>query len=90
MHTQSLVTGFHPTKINTIFLILAATLHVRVPPLADFCSAIMNAGFRVSQFHHEPSAIKTDAPAQVVSAFFFNESRVSLVSHDFLNVLGFL
>ena len=29
-------------------------------------SAIVNAGYRVSQFHKDPMAVKTDAPGQVV------------------------
>lgn len=45
---------------------LASTLHSIVPPVIDIHSALINAGYRVSQFHHEPYAVKTDAPPQVV------------------------
>ena len=46
---------------------LASTVKVACPSAIEMRSAIMNAGYRVSQFHHDPDAIKTDAPAQFVS-----------------------
>jgi len=45
---------------------LAATLHATVPVMINFQAALVNAGYRVSGFHHEPHAIKTDAPPKVV------------------------
>lgn len=45
---------------------LCSTLHCNSPRMVDFQAAIMNAGFRVSQQHKEPQAIKTDAPDDVV------------------------
>ena len=45
---------------------LGSTVHMPTPNMLDFMSALMNAGYRVSQAHHEPNAIKTDAPPQVV------------------------
>jgi tRNA (guanine26-N2/guanine27-N2)-dimethyltransferase len=45
---------------------LCQTLHCTSPKLDDVRSALINAGYRVSAFHKEPSAIKTDAPNAVV------------------------
>lgn len=45
---------------------LCSTLHCNSPRMIDVQAAIMNAGFRVSQQHKEPQAIKTDAPDNVV------------------------
>lgn len=45
---------------------LCATLQCRVPTAKDFHIALANAGYRASQFHHEPSALKTDAPPHVI------------------------
>lgn len=45
---------------------LCKTLHCSSPPLERFQAALVNAGYRVSQSHHEPEAIKTDAPPGVV------------------------
>tara|TARA_A100001035_G_scaffold150434_1_gene118445 strand:+ start:101 stop:1546 length:1446 start_codon:yes stop_codon:yes gene_type:complete len=45
---------------------LCANLHC-IPPTSDkIRSAIANAGYRFSHFHHEPEALKTDAPPRVV------------------------
>ena len=45
---------------------LCGNLHC-VPPTSDkIRSAIANAGYRFSGFHHEPGALKTDAPPSVV------------------------
>jgi tRNA (guanine26-N2/guanine27-N2)-dimethyltransferase len=46
---------------------LASTLQCTVPTHLEFKSALVNAGYRVSHFHHDPSAFKTDAPNSVVS-----------------------
>ena len=46
---------------------LAATLQCTVPTHLEFRSALLNAGYRVSHFHHDPTAMKTDAPNSVVS-----------------------
>eukprot|EP01041_Mallomonas_annulata_P001576 gene1576-3049_t len=45
---------------------LASTLHVSSPIMRDVQAALINAGYRVSQSHREPNAVKTDAPAEVV------------------------
>lgn len=45
---------------------IAGVLRSRVPPLIEIQAALINAGYKVSQFHHEPMAIKTNAPNQVV------------------------
>ena len=34
--------------------------------MKEIHAALHNAGYRASQFHHEPHALKTDAPAEVV------------------------
>jgi tRNA (guanine26-N2/guanine27-N2)-dimethyltransferase len=46
---------------------ISATLKCMTPNASVFKSALLNAGYRVSQFHHEPTAVKTDAPPHVVS-----------------------
>jgi tRNA (guanine26-N2/guanine27-N2)-dimethyltransferase len=45
---------------------LASAIRIKNPTLLEMQSAIINAGYRVSQFHREPLAIKTDAPDAVV------------------------
>lgn len=45
---------------------MAQTLHVSTPPLVEFKAALVNAGYRVSGYHKEPQAIKTDAPNSIV------------------------
>lgn len=45
---------------------ICSTLHCNSPRLVDVQAALLNAGFRVSQQHKEPQAIKTDAPDEVV------------------------
>lgn len=45
---------------------LAQTLHCATPPLLQVKAALVNAGYRVSGYHKEPQAIKTDAPNQVI------------------------
>lgn len=45
---------------------LAKVLHIAVPPMNQMKAALLNAGFRVSGFHKDPQAIKTDAPGDVV------------------------
>jgi tRNA G26 N,N-dimethylase Trm1 len=49
---------------------LAACLQVCMPTHLEFKSALINAGYRVSHFHHDASAIKTDAPTNVVRAAY--------------------
>jgi tRNA(guanine-26,N2-N2) methyltransferase len=52
---------------------LVSTIQTSVtPPYDDIKSAIENAGYRVSRFHHEPLAIKTDAPSTVVRLALHN------------------
>lgn len=48
---------------------LASTLQCTVPTHLEFRSALINAGYRVSGFHHDSSAFKTDAPYSVVCAY---------------------
>lgn len=45
---------------------LASIVESRCPTHMEFKSALLNAGYRVSHFHHEPMAMKTDAPPSVV------------------------
>ena len=45
---------------------LSATLKCITPTGAALRSALTNAGYRSSQFHRDPHAVKTDAPPQVV------------------------
>ncbi len=45
---------------------LFAAVQASTPASALVYSALRNAGYRVSQFHHEPTAVKTDAPPSVV------------------------
>ena len=45
---------------------LCETLHCTSPKMDLLKSALINAGYRVSAFHKEPSAIKTNAPNAVV------------------------
>lgn len=45
---------------------LASTVQSVCPSHAEFKSALLNAGYRASHFHHDPEAIKTDAPPTVV------------------------
>jgi tRNA (guanine26-N2/guanine27-N2)-dimethyltransferase len=41
-------------------------VHSKVPSVVEIHSALIRLGYRVSQFHHEPHAVKTDAPPKVV------------------------
>jgi len=45
---------------------LSSCLHVTCPPMKKIQAALVNAGYRVSAYHKEPQAIKTDAPNQVI------------------------
>lgn len=45
---------------------LAKTLHVSSPTLRQVQAALINAGYRVSGYHKEPQAVKTNAPCRVV------------------------
>jgi tRNA (guanine26-N2/guanine27-N2)-dimethyltransferase len=45
---------------------LAHSVQSITPTHLEFKSALVNAGYRVSHFHHDPSAFKTDAPNSVV------------------------
>ena len=49
---------------------LAATMHIPSPNLIDIQAAIVNAGYKVSQAHHEPTAIKTNAPNRYMSLLY--------------------
>ena len=41
-------------------------LHCSSPPMKQFKAAIVNAGYKVSGYHKDPNAIKTDAPHNVI------------------------
>ena len=45
---------------------MASLLKVSSPPLDDVRAALMNGGYRVSGYHKDPQAIKTDAPSHVM------------------------
>jgi tRNA (guanine26-N2/guanine27-N2)-dimethyltransferase len=45
---------------------LAATLRIHTPKYEQIRNALLNAGYRFSQAHHEATAVKTDAPPKVV------------------------
>ena len=45
---------------------LASTVQQPTPLTADIFSALFNAGYKCSQFHHEPDCVKTNAPDSVV------------------------
>ena len=45
---------------------LCHTLHCECPPLVPVKAALVNAGYKVSAYHKEPQALKTDAPSRVV------------------------
>lgn len=45
---------------------LSQCLHLSTPPLVDIQSALVNAGYRVSGYHKDPVAIKTNAPVKVL------------------------
>mmetsp|Transcript_10587 Transcript_10587/g.14284 ORF Transcript_10587/g.14284 Transcript_10587/m.14284 type:complete len:354 (+) Transcript_10587:42-1103(+) len=45
---------------------LCHTLRCQSPPLNKVKAALVNAGYRVSAYHKEPQAIKTDAPNRIV------------------------
>jgi tRNA (guanine26-N2/guanine27-N2)-dimethyltransferase len=45
---------------------LAHTLSCQTPPINIFKSALINAGYRVSGYHKDAEAVKTDAPSSVV------------------------
>ena len=45
---------------------LCATMNCKAMPMIDMKAALINAGYRVSNFHKEPVAIKTDAPNGVL------------------------
>jgi tRNA (guanine26-N2/guanine27-N2)-dimethyltransferase len=45
---------------------MASLLRSSCPPLNDVRAALLNAGYRVSGYHKDPEAIKTDAPVTVL------------------------
>jgi tRNA (guanine26-N2/guanine27-N2)-dimethyltransferase len=45
---------------------LSKCLHLSTPPIVEMKSALVNAGYRVSGYHKDPQAIKTDAPSTIV------------------------
>ena len=50
---------------------LCATLQCVAPPTIEIHAALNNAGYSYSQFHHDPTAIKTNAPP----SFMFDVMR---------------
>jgi tRNA (guanine26-N2/guanine27-N2)-dimethyltransferase len=46
---------------------LCSTVRCTAPPTINIHAALVNCGYKVSNFHHEPSALKTNAPNDVVS-----------------------
>lgn len=46
--------------------VISKTFHCTAMSLQKFQAALMNAGYRVSQSHHTPLAVKTDAPSEVI------------------------
>lgn len=47
---------------------LSSAVQIDCPTYEEVQAALNNAGYRVSQFHHEANALKTDAPNEFVSA----------------------
>ncbi|KAK6097969.1 RNA methyltransferase tRNA(m5U54)methyltransferase [Batrachochytrium dendrobatidis] len=45
---------------------LAGAIHCQCPALINFVSAVIHAGYKVSQSHAAQASIKTDAPAEVI------------------------
>jgi tRNA (guanine26-N2/guanine27-N2)-dimethyltransferase len=45
---------------------MASLLKVTSPPRDDVYAALINAGYRVSGYHKDPQAVKTDAPSHVM------------------------
>lgn len=45
---------------------LSGVIHVEMPAMLSFRSAILNAGYKVSFTHMNRTSIKTDAPAKVI------------------------
>eukprot|EP01038_Epipyxis_sp_PR26KG_P007247 gene7247-9879_t len=45
---------------------LSSLVQSKMPTKIEIHSAIINAGYRVSQFHHDSTALKTDAPPHVI------------------------
>ena len=45
---------------------LSSTLQMKTPQIIEMKSALINAGYNMSNFHREPLAIKTNAPDSVV------------------------
>ena len=45
---------------------ICAALHCSSPKMAEVKAALSHAGYRVSQHHRDPDAIKTDAPPRVL------------------------
>lgn len=49
---------------------ISSFLKCIVPPLLDFHSAILNAGYKVSISHTSPTAVKTNAPVELIWDIF--------------------
>lgn len=66
---------------------LASTLQCIEPTHPHMKAALTNAGYRVSGFHHDPKAIKTDAPNTVVSTNVIPNSVELKLLNVLLNLL---
>jgi len=56
----------HPDALYYKLPSLCKALKVNQVPLRQFRGTLVSLGYRVSHFHREPQAIKTDAPNEVV------------------------
>lgn len=45
---------------------ISSSVQMLTPTFKEFRSALENANYKVSQFHHDPTAVKTDAPSVFV------------------------
>lgn len=59
-----------PTPLYYSFHGVASTLKMTAPKYAEIASALRHAGYRTSQCHCDPLALKTDAPGTVVFDVF--------------------
>ena len=59
-----------PTPLYYSFHGVASTLKMTAPKYAEIASALCHAGYRTSQCHCDPLALKTDAPGTVVFDVF--------------------
>lgn len=60
---------------------LASAVQSKVPTMQQFTSALANGGYKLSQFHHDSTAVKTDAP----NAFIWDIMRKFVREFDVNN-----